>query len=392
MPTVGWIYEDAVERCWDGQPRIAHIPLPPPVFVCTWCGRTFSSPEKLRSHFSLEHPLELPTLSVQGQPLLRKSTLRAPIVETDVELLHCSRCEVQINGAAWHRLTLAQFRTQFAQPRNAAWNVRLIHERSADNSTTTVEYHIQFLIPDSIDLDAVDAQFIRTLALEELTDSDLNAFQDSLPIDAPTREYAGALGDYALGIMLKERRRLPRAPIGFEEFAIKMRSALEILRLFYRPLALAISSSIRFNLNDFHDYGTATATELEAALVFFRSVTGETAFGAPATWAAPTRGMVSRRAICPIDQISHRLLSACGCLSTGGDMSLAELNDLRQLTRSMTPLSEQDLAKVHVICAEGYLRLDQPSDALLHLRAIQFNPSLKDWAQHRLEDVATYGN
>lgn len=392
MPTIGWVYEDAVERFLEGQPRIVLPAPPPPVFPCKWCQRAFSSVEELRRHFSLEHPLELPALYVRGQPLLRESTLRAPIGEGDVELFHCSRCEVQIDNSPWHQLTPSQFRAQFTHLRNATWNVRLIHERAEDASRTQEQYKIGFRIPNADDLDAIDAHFMRTLVLDELTHSDLSTFEAQLPIDAPAREYAGALGDYALGIVLKEGRSRPRAPIGFEEFAIKMRSALDIVRLFQRPIALVVSSSIRFNLNDFHDYGTATATELDVALRFFRHLTSDAAIGGIRPWAAPRSQVRSTRAVCPIDLLSHRVLSACGRLARGDGLSAAELDDLEQRTRTTTPLSEQDLAKVHVICAEGYLHLDRPSDALPHLRAIQFDPSFKDWAQRRLEDIVIYGS
>ena len=54
--------------------------------------------------------------------------------------------------------------------------------------------------------------------------------------------------------------------------------------------------------------------------------------------------------------------------------------------------SEQDIAKVHVICAEGYLRLVRAPDALPHLRAIQFDPSLKHWAGRQLNAVSPNAN
>jgi hypothetical protein len=236
----------------------------------------------------------------------------------------------------------------------------------------------------------IDAHFMRTLVLEELTYSDLERFEAGLPVDAPAREYGGALGDYALGIILKERRSLPHARIRFEEFAVKMRTALETLRPFHRPVALAVSSSIRFNLNDFHDNGIATATELEAVLWFFRSITGESVTGKTLNPVAPVPQVSSMRAICPVDQVSHRLLFASNHLSGGEKLSPDDLHELQKLTGSVTPISEQDLAKIHVICAEGYLRLTRASDALPHLRAIQFDPSFKDWAQRHLEDIATY--
>lgn len=387
MPTVGWILEDAVERFWEGQLGHTPVKIPRPVFVCKWCGREFSSPEDLRRHFRLGHPLELPALYVHGEPLLRESVLRAPVREDEVDLVNCTRCEVQMDGGPWNPLAPPEFRAQFSQATNATWNVRLVYERSEDDSRSEEEYYIRFRIPDSAALNAVDRHFIQTLVLEELRHSDLKRFEDGLPEDVPAREYGGALGDYALGLLLKERHDPPRSQVGFEEFAAKMRSALQVLQFFNRRVALAVSSSIRFNLNDFHDYGTATATELETGLRFFRSIIGgNTSKTSPSPHQVPVPQKSSKRAVCPVDQITHRLLSACTRLS-GGNMSLAELETLRQLTRGTVAVSEQDLAKVHVMCAEGYMRLARPADARWHLQAIQFDPSFKDWAQRRLEGI-----
>jgi hypothetical protein len=288
---------------------------------------------------------------------------------------------------------LSEFRAQFSQTTNATWNVRLVYERSEDHARTEEEYHVRFRIPDTASLNTLDEHFIQTLVLDELRHPDLKQFEVGLPMGVSAREYGEALGNYALGILLKERHETPRSQVGFEEFTVKMREAFEVLRFFSRPVALAVSSSIRFNLNDFHDYGIATATELEASLQFFRSITSGPTTGepsSPATAQAPQQ--FAQRAVCPVDRVSHLLLCACTCLSRGGTMSLAELETLRQHTRGMAPVSEQDLAKIHVICAEGYRRLACAADARWHFQAIQFHPLFKDWAQRHLEDMSPHGN
>jgi hypothetical protein len=390
MPTVGWILENAIERYWEGQPTPRDaVPAPPPVFICKRCGKKLSSPEELRNHFSLEHPLELPVLYVRREPLLRESVLRSAIGEDDVELVQCTRCDVQMDGDAWRPMELSKFRSQFAQTSNSTWNVRLVHKRALDNSRTEEKYHIRFRIPAVRALNAVDSHFVSMLVRNELRHPDLERFEASLPDEAPAREYGGALGDYALGIILKERRNPPHAPIGFSEFSVKMRSALEVLRLFSRPVALAVCSSIRFNLNDFCGRGAVNVTDLEIGLRFFRSLANEGAEnGLPLE--IPKGGV--ERPICPVDHITNHLLSACRVLSTSGKISLAELEVLRQFTRGMVPVSEQDLVKIHVICAEGYLRQGRWADALPHLRAIQFDPVLHRWAQHQLGSVSKHGS
>lgn len=386
MPTLGWIAEKAEERYWESRPRVWEDHPRSSGFTCRQCGIVVASSEELRRHFNVSHPLAMPALYVHGKPLLRESVIRAPIGEDDANLLCCSRCEVQMDGGPWQDLTLEEFRAHFCQARDSIWNVRLVHERLATNSQSDEQYQIRFRIPNGADLNAVDAHFISTLAVEELSHSDLERFDAGLPMDAAAREYGHALGNYALGIVLKERRDHPWSSTEFAEFSSKMRSALETLRHFQRPVALAVSNAIRFNLNDFVDYGVATATELDAALAFFRHRAG--AGGSTDSIRANVLDPnIVDRNICPIDSITHRLLSECVQLSGGDKISLDRLADLRHLIQETVPISTQDLAKIHVLCAEGFARLGRVNHTIEHQRAIQFDPVFANWAQRRLTEI-----
>jgi hypothetical protein len=324
--------------------------------------------------------------------MLRENVVRAPISQSDVELFQCTYCDIQIDGGAWQRVERKDFRGLFAGTQNSTWNVRLAHNRPEDGSSTEERYEIRFRIPNNSALNFIDECFVRLLVRNDLRHSDLEKFENDLPIDTPAREYGGALGDYALGIMLKERRVPPRSLMGFDEFAVKMRSALEVLRHFKRYVPLAVCGSVRFILNDFHDQTAETADDLEIGLSFFRSIIGGEVVQT-STAAAKSTGQQKyhERAVCPLDMISHRLLSACRRLVPDGALSLAELEGLRQLTRGSVPVSEQDLAKIHVICAEGYIRLGASMDAFPHLQAIQFVRPFNNWAQRQLGSFSSHG-
>lgn len=392
MPTFGWRLEDDVERFWEGRPNLPRIDTSEFLLACSRCEMKFSSREELRHHFHLAHPLESSTIYVDGKPLLRESIIRLPIAENEVDLLQCSHTEVQMDGGTWQYLSLPQFRAQFCLQTNSTWNVRLVHERFEDGSRTTQEYNVRFRIPGTAELNQVDEHFIRTLVHEEVTRFHLEQFVSGLPTNAPEREYGSALGDYALGIILKERRTASYASIEFAEFASKMRSAHETLCLFQRPVALAVSSAIRFNLNNFYNYGAAAESEMDFGLEFFRNITGVDTNGEIIDSVLPALQKLAIHKVCPVDRVTHRLLSACIRLTFDDKLFEDDLNDLKQLFSGSDPLSEQDRAKVHVICAEGYLRLARPADALQHLHSIQFDPSFKDWAQRHLEGISIYGN
>jgi hypothetical protein len=305
-------------------------------------------------------------------------------------MVQCSRCEVQMDGSPWKRLAMPEFRKEFTRPVDATWNVRLIHTRAVDAAEVAEEYNVRFRVPDIAALNAVDERFIQTLVLDEVRHTDLEHFETGLPTGAPVREYSGALGNYTLGILLKERRNAPHAPVPFERFAELMKEAMEVLRLFPRPVALAVCSSIRFNLNDFADHGDGGAAEIETGLRFFRRITSTDAPGKRTGEKERRTKPRSKPAVCPVDQVTHQLLEACVTLDDDGRLALAELEALRQLTRGTVPVSEQDLAKVNVVCAEGYLRLGRAPDALPHLRAIQFVRPFNVWAQQQLNPDLPY--
>ena len=214
----------------------------------------------------------------------------------------------------------------------------------------------------------------------------LETFHKNLPSDAPAREYAGGLGDLALGILLKERSGIPRSPMGFDAFEVKMKSSLDVLKPFDRPVALAACGCVRFNLNDFQDYGVAATVEVDKGLRFFRDI----AMGCQVAVAeGGDRQNVqdgNQCAICPVDHLTHRLLSACSQLANGNSISPEDLESLRQIKRGMLPVSQQDRVKIDVICAEGYLRIDRGTDALQHLQDIQFDPTFKDWSQYQMSE------
>lgn len=389
MPTVGWIHEGIIDRFWEEQPKSTLDTGPRPIFVCKCCGKEFFSSETLQQHYNFDHPLELPAIYIQGQPLMRENIIRSALRAGDVEVVQCDSCHVRADGGAWETLTIPDFRRRLIEPRNSTWTVRLVHKREVDQARTEEKYHIRFRIPNPADLNAVDELFIQSLVVDELRHSHLQSYEAGLPTEAPAREYGSALGDYALGIILKERRTPPHAPVGFEEFAVKMRTALEVLRLFHRPVALAVSGAIRFNLNDFSGDAPLAAPDLAFGLRLFKGACHADQRDST-DLALPDTVKRADCAVCPVDQVTARLLAACRTFFSEGSLSLSELEALRQLTRDSAPISAQDLAKIHVICADGYLGLGRKNDALPHLHEVRFDPMFKPWAQLRLEGYSNH--
>ena len=214
-----------------------------------------------------------------GRPLLRETILRRALSPDEIVLAHANQCEVQVDGAPSRTITLSRVPDEFTGVKNGTWQIRLVNDRAADGSSVHVDYHVRFRIADPRILNTVDESFVARLARDELSHADLEGFAATLPRSPAEAEYGGALGDYALGLLIKEGRTPPRAPIAFEEFAAKLKSALAVLDQFDRPVALAVTGAIRFILNDF-DNEAPTAAEIARGRHFFRELIGDS--GAPA--------------------------------------------------------------------------------------------------------------
>ena len=386
MPTFGWVREGDIERFLKGQPE--RPPADPQEFECPQCGKKFIQIQELRDHIGLYHPIELPKLYIFSKPLLRESVVRKHIGVDDIGLVQCTSCEIQVNGEAWRTITPNRLIKRFSQAKNAGWNIRLINERALDKAKTQEEYRIRFRIPDDRRLYEIDALFIEKLAIDEINHSELEAFQRCLPTDAPALEYAGGLGDLVIGILLKERNGLPRSPMNFDEFEAKMKSALDVLQHFDRPLANAVCNAVRFNLNDFQDHKVDSLSDIDKGLLFFRDIIEGGSLTRKRKRTVSTGEKPVKPAICPVDRISHRLLSACLQFVDGGILHPYDLEGLRQLKRGSSPISRQDMVKVDVLCAEGFLRTNRNEDARPHLQAIQFDPSFKDWSQRKMSEIS----
>jgi hypothetical protein len=384
MPTVGWIQESAWDRLLEARAGPAHVFVPRIEFRCSWCQQAFATYEDLCIHTSRKHPLELPTLHLRGEPVLRDHVVRTRLETPDVQLVQCTLCELQVDGGEWRSIEPDEFRRRFSSCSDALWNVRLINDQTGRGAGVSDTYRIRFSIPNSEELDTIDDLFCRMLAIDEPEHGDLAAFDAALPSGSSAREYGTALGDYALGVLLKEKRSGLRSSPELKEAIARMRVAFETLRLFDRPVAQVVSGVVRFNLNDFRNARPTASAELDAGFRFFQQITGtEAADEHPGTGDV---GLLvgSRSAICPIDTVSFHLLTVCERATTGGIRG-ADLVGLEQAYASES-LNEYDASKLHALCAYGFLKLGQPMNARPHLRAIRFNSWMQSWVQCQLEE------
>jgi hypothetical protein len=370
MPTVSFIRDKDIERYGEAMDyrRPAVVPAPT-VWLCHECGRPFEELAILNEHRKLEHPVLLPVIYVRGRPLLRENVLRMPLKPKDIVVERCDFPQLRVDGGPWQTLSPVQLARRLAAGRDAVLDIRL----------GEVDYRVSLRRPNLTVLNRVDRQFLRLLAVDGISHTLISEFEATLPLSSAEREYAAALGDYALGVLLKEGRGSPSGMVEFAEYAVKFKTALEVLRQFDRPVAAAVSSVIRFNLNDFFEYGLPAAKEVRLVNAFFRSLI-EPSPTPPATSAARTSRSVP---ICPVDDATHRILTAAWVLadrSSSPAIVAAALDELELATI----LSDHDLVKSYAVRAVACLRDGRHSDAEPFLRRIQYDAFFEPFARDYL--------
>jgi hypothetical protein len=386
MPTVGWIFEDAVERIGESLDSLESDRHP--VVACPYpgCGRQFKSSDELLQHLGLEHPVNIPVLQIQSRSMPSEFSVRAPFSPGDVALLNCTTCEVRFDAGEVQNITPVRLRELLAAQRSSICELRLINERARDRNQAAANFAARFRIPTEQALRAIDDEFVRRLAIEHPRIADVETFRTACPDETAAHEYAAALGDYVIGLAIKERH--PDAPVyaDFETYKEKFAGAIAVLKEFHRPVSLAVTAAISFNTNNFSVAPSGHLPVLNSAFLFFGSVAAgnepRTHSAAAGTQSAP---------ICPVDITTHRILEATQRATTDRTPHPMVADDLDSLSRRK-PLSEYDAAKIRAVSAYVLTRLGKSEEAESQLRRLQFTAPFESWAKSQLESLTLHGN
>ena len=362
MPTVGWIQETNIERYWEH-------PYPPerygpPEIPCGFCGRVFSSSDQLERHLGLDHPVSIPVLYIGAQQAGPELSIRTPVQSDDIALLNCTACEISRDGGPSKPISPERLVRFLAAERSSRCTLTLINERSLDRSKAVAQFVVRFSVPNRDALNAIDKDFIERFAhAEHPRIADVEGFRTACPSERPAQEYASALGDYVIGLAIKERHPEGGSLLEFEHYKEKFTGALGVLKQFHRPVSRAVTSVIDFNLNNFVVSPAPTKLHsLGVAFAFFRAI----AQGQEP--ASVSRGSSRHTSICPVDIVTHRILDAARRLSSTRKPHALLAAELEELSR-WQPLSEYDTTKIQVMSATAQLRLGNATAAKHHREA-----------------------
>jgi hypothetical protein len=273
-----------------------------------------------------------------------------------------------------------------AAQRSATCELRLINERALDRNRAAANFVARFRIPSEEALKAIDHEFIRRLAIEHPRIADVDAFRTACPEDAAARDYAAALGDYVIGLAIKERHPDAQVYSDFENYREKFAAAIAVLKEFRRPVALSVTAAVSFNTNNFSVAPSAHLPAFDVASSFFGTIA---AGNEPHLHAAAANAQAAP--ICPVDITTHRILEATKRATTERTPHPMVADDLDTLARRK-PLSEYDAAKLRVLVAFVQTRLGNMKEAETQFRRLQFTAPFESWAQSRLSSLTPHGN
>jgi hypothetical protein len=380
MPTVGWIQETTWNRHADAFPFTPDGKSEP--VACPLCKRSFVDRAALSSHLGVDHPLKVPMLRIGTETGLTRFTVRDLTLLDDVEFFSTTTCGVSTNGGAETALQPKRLASHFRATGNAQYRVALRNDRALDGRQAESEVEVRVVVPDQGLIRKIDEAFQKELAVDRPTMTDVDRFLRGMPSDAAARDYAGALADYVVGMLVKEQDAAAGTVAPFDIFKNKFASARRVLVDFTTPVARAVVATIDFNLNYFVHEARTTVAQLRSGHRFFASFSASGASPANVSSADANRALIPA---CPIDKVTGVILSTLAQFPrTVGHQDLtAALPNFGK-----APLSEYDLAKIHALKAgASVLMADKPS-ALNHLRQIQHDYHFGAWASIQLENLS----
>jgi hypothetical protein len=242
-----------------------------------------------------------------------------------------------------------------------------------------------FRIPDPEKIKKIDQGFVDILAIDNPGRDDLDMFlkrhRDEGTADG---DYAGALGDYVLAIILKNNPQTAAVNTKpFKTVVDRMKNAFEILKSVESPVAQAVCSCIRFNMNWLEELSLNTAMpQLQMAIELFGQV-AKAAKDIKFT-KTPAQAMYAERSFsCPIDGDTARMIKVCAALMAN-DLPVIEKAVENLEERMIMGIMENDLFKYRVLAYLCWQRLGRNDRAKPHLLELEGYEKIEPWVENQI--------
>jgi hypothetical protein len=378
MPTVGWIQETAIDNYWE-QGRIEWDALEPPIVYCPFCKVSFEDHLLLENHIGSVHPLDRPVITINSRRTESIIVIRNQQDNNSLMIHNSTHAFVKKNGGPVQEKSNQELVEEFEMETDAHYQFELINSRSQDGLSTSANYEISVCIPHDSDLDEIDQSFIRYIAKEDLTTSDIRLFADSCATFRVPQDYVDALTEYSFGTLIREG--IGGVTLPFKEYKNKYQKSAAILSSYDRPIANAIRNCVRLALNEFSERIIPSGIqELDNSLVYFKRISAGVSLSQEAL--EVTTG--TKHVLCPIDGVLLDILKCVSSLGSTNNVSLP-IEQLVSERMESALLSEHDRAKFQVIFVSFLSDKSRSNQAKKQLRLLANDSVFGKWAERLLE-------
>lgn len=381
MPTYGWVREDGLEAFYEGTERFRDLgPPSAPAFRCPFCSNFYETKHDLQNHVSAEHKVERPILMIRGKEPPHRTTVRMRLTQPDIYVENATRISLVLNGALQECFAPEHLSSHLASYANC--EVRLCLTNDTEKNTTPVvsEYELSIRAATVEQLRDVERAFHEIIMKSEMSRASIGLFLDDQRTKGVAAEYATALAEYSLGVLLKERPDTEPLTTPFARYREAYGSSLQKLADFDRPMAYLISNLIRFAMNDFSAWNVRTGYwELDLANYVLHDPEMEDIDGLGDIPEA-------RTPICPVDHGIGQILALTERMTRQDRWSPILDEECRSAT-STNVLDATDRQKALAIWAASAWRLEAKESAIEPLRQIAATYPFSNWAEPFLESV-----
>lgn len=371
--------EDDLERYTDAHWRELKSAPQPRLYFCDVCRAEFASEEQRDLHRSEVHLAAIPLLLLGNVAAPHEIRIRNHKMAEQVGFQNCRKLSVARDGLRPVPYTPTRLKAELAKANQSHYLVR------PDGSDE--EYVISVQIPEAAVLREIDRTFVELLAVEAPRVQDIARFREVAASIGRVGEYSGALADYVMGTIIKDRDHARGATLDFNEYKPKYESSRAILFDYVKdeshrpPVPEAVCASINFGLNQFDGtYRPVGIRLLDDCVRFLLPLLAPTTKLPDFTLVSPGRHGAP---ICPLDGGTHHVLQAFERISLSSGRSLDVLREEAEKAES-TLLSEYDRAKLYTFTAVGLLRAGDRSSSEKILAHLVNDFTFGRWAEAQL--------
>ena len=343
------------------RPRNSAVLLPPPVYPCPHCARTFGAPDKLERHLFDGHPFARPLLLFRGRECGRaRFTITDPTVATDWVALDCER--TTLNG-------------QDIPPESLGASLESLRHTVATvvlhGAASTEVADLEFAVAEPADLDCIDERLLELVRGHQLTMASIQAFILATASYRTAARYRDGIAIYLYGVLAREQS--PDSGLARDDYRGRFDEAVELLHTFDRPPADAICALVAFHFNQFAQAAIRTRSPRIAwAAARFASILGAGTVDLEAGPAPDRAGLDFVLSDAYLEQV---LTWSCLPLDEGGSTLIDAME------ASLPGLEPLDQLKVRVLCAEHALAAGAVDRGLSQANELRHNAATADWAR-----------